>query len=965
MTRTTRFLTVLLFSSSTMLFGCQSSIRPGAPPLTRAAAANYGQMPLSFEANHGQAKEPVQFLARGTNATLYLTPSEAALEVRSGQPTTNHQPPATALVKMKLLGANNQLRLQGQQELSGKSNYFSGNDPQAWKTDIPTYQKVKYEEVYDGIDLVYYGNQQQLEYDFIVQPGADPSAIKLNFEGAEEISLNEAGELVLQTAAGEVKQHRPVVYQEINGKRQEIAGNYVLAASSEVHFALGEYDTTQPLVIDPVIVYATFFGTVAPTTIAVDKDGNAVLAGQIAATTGAYQNGSGQSVVKLNASGTAVIFSATFITGEGVGVSGLALDAQGNIYVTGSTNTSLFPTTPGAFQTSFGLAGANFTNAFVMKLNAQGNQLLYSTYLKGDQVKGNAAKYNKGWSIAVDKDGNAYVAGGTYVLDFPVTPGAIQPQLLSDNKGGNAFVTKLNASGTGLLYSTYLGSGGTGDQATSLAIDVQGNAYVAGFTYNGWDGQNRPRLTPFPRTSGAYQTTDMFGVAEGFGVAYAFVSKINPSGTTLIYSTLVGSTYTPTNGAPQIAIDGDNCAYVTAATTSISFPTTPGVFKPQGGGETGDINVDSFVTKLNQTGSALMYSTYLGASQVDRTYGLAVDAEKNVYVAGYTISPDFPQIGGQSLTLPENGVATFVTKLNASASALISSQLLVTTRGYALAVDQNSNVYLTGAGFEGFQVTAGAFQTTPPSRFNSGFVAKISTPRSATTVDGAAYIGENLAAESIVSSFGANLALSTLSANSLPLPTTLAGTTVKVKDSSGTERAAQLFFVSPTQVNFQIPLGTVNGAAMITITNNDGGVSLSPVQIVNVKPSLFSADTTGRGIAAAHVQRAGSLTYEPVVKYDFTKGQYVALPIDLGAANEQVYLVLYGTGLRLRSSLSQVTATIGGTAATVSFAGAQPDFVGLDQVNVLIPRSLIGRGMVDVTLNVDGKPANTVKVSVK
>ena len=951
-------LVVVLFSHdvvpSTAVRSGGGAARATAPTQARVTAG-YGQVPLSFEANHGQAQEPVKFLARGTNATLYLLPDEAALEVQQAENKT-------ALVKMKLVGANKQPQLQGQEELPGKSNYFSGNKPNGWKTNIPTYQRVKYSQVYEGIDLVYYGNQQQLEYDFIVQPSADPGAIKLRLEGAEQISLNAQGELVLTTAAGEVKQRKPVIYQEVNGSRQEIEGNYVLTEACEVQFAVGPYDHHQPLVIDPVISYTTFFGTLPATAIAVDKEGNAVVAGRIAATPGAYQSGSEQSVAKLNASGTAVLFSATFNAGDGGQINDLALDAQGNVYLTGRTSTSQFPTTPGAFQTDFGLKGANFHNAFVMKFNAQGNALLYSTFLKGDQLTGNTLKLNQGWAIAVDRDGSAYVTGDTNALDFPVTTGAFQTQNLSQNRTG--FVAKLNAIGTGLIYATFLGSGSNGDHGTSIALDTAGNAYMTGITSNGWMGQTRPRSLAFPVTSGAFQTTDDVGNA---GI---YVTKLNTTGSALVYSTLLGRWYTSESFPPQIAVDSANCAYIAGTTISAAFPTTPGAFKTQGGGastiRSGDINVDGFVAKLNAAGSGLLYSTYIGGNDTDRCLGIAVDADQNVHLTGMTNSADFPQIGlpPQSIGLGDN-TGAFVVKMNPNGTALSQAIFLRQGNGQAIDTDQAQNVFIAGSAFPSFMTTAGAFQAVSTTSFAGGFVAKLSTPRSATTVDAASYTGETLAAESIASVFGLGLALTTRNAATTPLPTTLAGTTVQVKDSVGTQRESPLFFASPTQVNFQIPSGTANGPATITITNSEGAVSVSQVQIVNVKPAIFSADATGRGWAGAQIQRSGSTIYEPVVTFDPIRGQIVAVPIDLGTVNEQVYLVLYCTGIRLRSSLNAVTAKIGGIDTQVTYAGTQNGFVGLDQANVLLPRSLIGRGDINIELNVDGKSANVVKVKMK
>ena len=314
------------------------------------------------------------------------------------------------------------------------------------------------------------------------------------------------------------------------------------------------------------------------------------------------------------------------------------------------------------------------------------------------------------------------------------------------------------------------------------------------------------------------------------------------------------------------------------------------------------------MTKLNPTGSALVYSTFLSGNYIEESIGIVVDAEGNATIGGRTYSSNYPQTGTPEPFTEWTGI---VTKLNATGSALLHSRLIPLVRPERLAADASGDLYLIGLGKPELQLSPNAYATK-----GAPILAKLRLPKSAVTVSAANYSGSPLACEAIVSAFGTGFATTTQNASSLPLPTTLGGTTIQVTDSVGTQRNSLLFFISPTQVNFQIPAGTANGPASITITSQAGDTFVSNVEIANVVPSLFSADTTGRGIAAAHVQRAGSLTFEQV---DPFKGQFVALPIDLGAASEQVYLILYGTGIRLRSNLNNVTATIGSTSATVSF----------------------------------------------
>jgi uncharacterized protein (TIGR03437 family) len=951
--------------------------------------ANYGKLPLSFEINRGQADKQVKFLARAGGSSLLLTNNEAVLtlsreEKSKGAKKAEQRFPLdesphriTSTIRMKLLNANPNPRIVGMEEQQAKSSYFTGSDPKQWTTDVPNYAKVKYEQVYPGIDLIFYGNPQKLEYDFIVAPGADPKQIKLNFAGAQKMRLNKDGDLVLKTEAGEVRQHSPTIYQEVNGARREISGGYLLV-DNQIGFKVGAYDAGKALIIDPVFAYATFFGITPATAIAVDAAGNAYVVGEIPATPGAFQVPNGfLSVTKLNATGTAVIYSAIFSGNTDDRINDIAVDAAGNAYFTGRVESPDYPTTPGAFQTSFGREANTYYNAFVTKLNAAGNALVYSTFLKGDTPSPvTEPKVNNANAIALDVQGNVYVTGYTNATDFPTTLGAFQSQIATypRSSGSNfppldAFVTKLNPSGTGLVYSTFLGSGSNDDQGKDIVIDSSGNAYITGGTSNGRVDVRLPQGTPFPVTPGAYQTTDTYGSGGGFIVSYAFVTKLNPTGTSLIYSTLLGS-FAISSSPIGLAVDSSGNAYVSSITFSTTFPITPGAYQTVGGGKSvsfpGDDNVDCFISKLNPTGNALVYSTYLGGDYVDRCFGLKVDAEGNVHVAGLTTSADFPQIGLPPQTIgvgEESG--GFVAKLNATGSAVIQSIFVKQARVEAIALDGAGNAYATGtAGL--LQPTPNAYQTTPSNRL-SGFVAKITSPRSFATVSAASYTAD-LASEVIASAFGAGLATATQVATTTPLPTTLAGTTIKVKDSTGIERNAPLFFVSPTQINYLVPTSAAIGAAAITVNSADGALSVTTARITNVAPGLFTANASGQGVAAAvalRIKADGTQTFEPVARFDPAQNQLVAVPIDLGSETDQVFLILYGTGIRFRSSLAAVSTKIGGADVQVTFAGALTDFVGLDQVNMRLPRSLIGRGVVDVALAVDGKPANTVRASIK
>jgi beta-propeller repeat-containing protein len=701
---------------------------PAAAATDARLSESYGKLPLQFEANRGQTHKDVRFLSRGPGYSLYLTAGEAVLvlakpDTKRDTRSTQVRPDAPAqansvALRMSLVGAARKPQVTGLDELPGKANYFVGKDPAKWRTNVPTYAKVQYRNVYPGIDLVYYGNQRQLEYDFVVAPGADPNKIVLGFKGAEKLEIDVAGDLVLHAAGGDIRQHKPVIYQDIDGVRQEVASGYVRKGANHVAFKVAAYDTNRPLVIDPVVLsYSTYLGGSARdlgTGIAVDAAGNAYVTGNATSvnfptTPGASQTIFGGDIngdvfiTKLNPAGSALVYS-TYLGGSGMDQgAGIAVDAAGNAYVTGYTRSNDFPVTAGAFQTAFaGSAGAG--DAFVAKINATGSGLVYSTYLggNGDELNDFLA------GIAVDAAGNAYVAGSTRSTDFPTTAGAFQS--VHSGAFDNAFVTKLDPAGSTLVYSTFLGE----SLGHGIAVDANGNAYVTG-TVQG----------AFPTTPGSFQP-------NGGGAVDAFVTKLDFTGTTLVYSTRLGGGSFESGQA--IAVDAAGNAYVTGDTRSTNFPTTPGAFQPTFGGALNPPNPhsppdpDAFVTKLDPSGSVLIYSTYLGGSGSERGLGIAVDADGNAYVTGWTASTNFPTtVGAFQLTL--GGVTDgFVTKLNSTGIALVYSSYLGGTgndNGSGVAVDADSNAYVTGwTASTNFPTTAGAFQL-----FNGGdvdaFVAKI------------------------------------------------------------------------------------------------------------------------------------------------------------------------------------------------------------------------------------------------
>jgi hypothetical protein len=677
-----------------LLLGATARTEPALPP---RVMDSYGKLPLSFEANRGQTARQVKFLARGPGYTLFLTGDAAVLSL--------HRQKANAVLRMRLLGANARASVTGANALPGKSNYFIGSDPSQWHTNVPTYSAVKYAGVYPGIDLVYHGNQRLLEYDFLVAPGADPQTIGIRFQGARKLTVNREGALVIGLGGSEVIEPAPVVYQEIGGQRQTVAGRYVLRGRGRVGFSVAEYDRRQPLVIDPTLVYSTYLvggGWYSGGGVAVDASGNAYVTGgtgssDFPTTPGAFQTafGGGHThafVTKLNATGSAVVYS-TYLGGSSLDYgNGIVVDATGNAYVTGQTWSSDFPTTQDAFQTYPSGRG----DAFVTKLNAAGSALVYSTYLGGGDAAG-------GNGIAVDASGNAYVTGSADSGGFPTTPGAFQT---SSGGAGGAFVSKLNAAGSALVYSTYLaGNDNAYVYGNGISIDASGEAYVTG-------GTSSPN---FPTTPGAFQTT----FAGGAGCA--FVSKLNAAGSALVYSTFLGGS----GGAEGIAVDASGNAYVTGLTNSADFPTTPGALQTAYGG-----NADAFVSKLNVAGSALVYSTYLGGNSEDFGTGITVDASGNAYVTGTTYSSDFPTTTGTFQTTYAGNADAFVSKLNASGSTLLYSTYLGGSgmdEGTGIALDASSNAYVVGITDSiDFPTTPGAFQTTTYGAKGNIFVSKLS-----------------------------------------------------------------------------------------------------------------------------------------------------------------------------------------------------------------------------------------------
>ena len=669
------------------------TLAPAQTPASRQsspAAIDYGKLPISFEANQGQTDPAVQFLAHGQGYTFLLSPGDAALSLRAAAPASTGE--RTSLIRLHLAGADAHAVPQNEDPQITKTNYFIGNNPAKWHTNISNYGRVRYRSVYPGIDLVYYGNQRQLEHDFIVAPQADPSAIQISIAGTQTLRIDKpTGDLILTTPAGTVRLLKPVTYQQQDGERRLIPSTYKLLSKNRIGFSVGPYDRSQSLVIDPVLLYSTYLG------------------------------GSGRAVPANGVKGD-----------QG---NAITIGADGSAYLTGSTYSYDFPVTSGVYQTVNHATANSFTsNVFVSRLNPSGSALLTSTYLGGSGFEGDA-----GNAIALDSDGNIYIGGSTASADFPVTSGAYQTTMpdLGPYGSPTGFVAKLSPDAASLLYSTYLGgpnNSGVVDasQVNGIAVNTAGNAYVTGPTAS----------TDFPTTTGAFQTTAAYGGG-------AFVTELSADGSSLVYSTYVGSGESPSDAysypgviSNAIAIDSAGNAYITGIST-VGVPVTANAYQSSPNG------IAAFFIKLDPSGKHELYGTYLGGSnlagacsQVDNSCGdsgnsIAVDNAGNAYIAGTTQSTSFPELNPLGELFPtgpaSSGFGTssaFAAKFETTPSTGLKYATLLAgdnSTGTAIAIDSTGNAYVAGSATTGYFYPS-TDALTPAQSFgqNAPFVAKIS-----------------------------------------------------------------------------------------------------------------------------------------------------------------------------------------------------------------------------------------------
>ena len=805
-----------------------------------------------------------------------------------------------------------------------KSHYFIGRDPRKWRSDVSHYSRILYSDLYPGINVVYYGVGGHLRYDFVVHPGANPEQIRLQVEGAEELFIGQDGTLVLSTTFGELRQTDLTVYQEVAGKRQTVEGSFQIIAENQVTFRVPNYNRQLPLVVDPVLEFATFVGLGVDegNAVAVDGEGNVYLAGMASSNFSTINGNVGDTfshnlyVTKMDPTGSTIFYSSVLGGERTDRAFGIAVDDVGCAYLTGFTDSNQFPVTAGAIQVRYAGPPPPEENAtgggdgFIVKICKEGTTLEYATYLGG-------RNNDFGWDIAVDSDGQAHVTGPTWSDDFPTTEGALQNEFGGDVAlfRSDTFVSKVDIHGTDLVYSTYMGN--ERSEGRGIAVDASGNAYVTG----------KADLN-FLRTPNALST-------EG-GLSDPFVAKFDPTGT-VIYSAVFGGKFNDLG--TDIAVDKTGSAYVVGETNSPDFPATDGAFQRALADAPPSFDPDSatdaFVAKLNAEGSDLVFATYLGGNKFDGSAAIGLDSAGHAFIAGISISTDFPLTDdafqrtfagrgdGFGFIRRRNG-DLFIAHIDGERGDLLFSSYLGGKFDEGsfvhVAVDDLGSAYVVSSTISpDFPVTPGSLDDT--FSFTEGVVAKISSDT--LPVHGASFSRGPVAPESWVTLFGTHFADGFLRADFLPLPTTLGGVSVMVRDSAGDEHLARLHVVSPNQINLILPADVAAGPAALIVHLASGERVTTGAFVQPVSPGIFTANGDGRGVPAAFaitIHPDGSFEEVPVFQTG-PEGDQITVPIDLGEPDDIVAVSLFGTGIRGVGDLSEVHAWVGGDPVEVVFAG--------------------------------------------
>jgi uncharacterized protein (TIGR03437 family) len=821
-------------------------------------------------------------------------------------------------------------------------NYLIGAQPHLWRTNIPTFRGVRYREIYRGIDVVF----NDREYDFVVEPGADPSEIEIEVRGALHVRFDDAGGLLLRLPNGTLRQPKPKAFQ--GGRTVPV--RFVRRSADRFGFATGEYDRARPLIIDPVLLYSTYLGG----------------------------SGSETRIVGLG-------------SGSQVKTAGIAVDADGNAYITGFTESANFPTVNG-----FEPVWSGSTDAFVAKVNPSGNTLVYATYLGGPE------RLDRGFDVAVDEQGNAYVTGRTQSPRFPVR-NPFQPALRGEE---DCFVAKLHPSGGSLLWSTYFG-GGNNDDCHSIAV-WNASVYVAGETQS----PDFP-LEAFVNNAFLGNPTDVF------------VARFDPQGSRLIFSTFLGGG--GLDDVEDLAVDVQGNVYVAGHTQSANVPlvpfqppdgppgTLPRILQQNHGGA-----VDAYLVRYSSIGQ-MQFATYLGGAQVDAAFGIAVRSAEDVYLAGASFSGDFP-ITGQPFQREHGGAAdAWLARIDTETPRMIASTFLggpgnelataVAVDGagrawiaglasaglpirdaiqsnyggddsdaflarldgaaanlefstffggsgedgaFGLAVDRSGNAYVTGfTESENFPVSASALQNRFGGGRSDAFVLKVGDVSGPAVLSAASLTVRPLAPDSFATIIAPDLA---------------GATAVFVIDRTGAERPASISAAVPTQVNFVMPAELAQGPATVRVLRNTVEIARATVEIAPVSPGIFTANANGIGAPAAVVLRTdptGAQSVIPVFTCGIAPGTCSPAPIDISGP-ARFDLILFGTGIRGRSALAGVLVRIGPSSFfPAQYAGPQPETPGLDQVNVQLLPVLTGSGEVDVEVLVDGQTSNRARIALR
>ncbi len=933
--------------------------KPEAPAASRAAArpkiAGLRNLPLLFEpavlgdgevgadSGNGQGRSvdgpgdstenaAPAFVARGEGYALRLQGPSAEFAVGGRS------------LQLSFAGANRQARPEPLEPQAARISYFVGKDAAHWRTGVRLFGRVRYREIYPGIDIEFYGRHGRLEFDWIVRPGADPSRIRLQLDGADGIEQTAAGDLTARVGDFPVHLKIPRVYQpeglsrpsdlsqsagkspsgdpEQAGDANEIAGRFRLLADNRIGLELGGYDAARPLIIDPVLSFSTLVGGIYGDNgydVAVDAQGFVYVTGLthelgFLHTPGAVTAPAGSSVhafvVKLNPEGSELEYAAVIGGTREDQARAIALDADGNVYLTGTTFSTDFPVTSNALQPQF--AGGNI-DIFVVKLSADGSELLYSSYLGGQRQE-------FGNSIAVASDGSVYVAGSTLADDFPVLPDALQPVKRGDNY--DAFLVKMDLNAPQLSASTFLG-GADRDDILDMALDPTGNVVVTGETVS----------KDFPTTPDAFQR-------ENGGVTTAFVTKLTPDLSEILFSTYLGGSID--DHGQTVAVDDAGGIYVAGRTLSTDFPVTLGAL--QGRFVRGAFFGDAFVTKVSADGSKLIYSTYLGGSSDEEVNGIAVDGTGQATVTGGTGSNDFPLTSNAVQGAIAGLDDVFVTRLSADGSRAIYSTLLGGEKGdrtLGIAAAGPGAVVVVGTTVSpDYPATAGSLQTEVRgadaggdalvARFDQLFAPVFSdnaVVNAASLQRGAVAPGE------IVSIFGESLGPPNPVAAKLTedgLLSTRLGETRVLFDGV----AAPLIFAADGQISAVVPY-SVAGKASVDVQVEFFGVLSDAVSlaVAAASPALFTQNSQGWGPAAALNQDYTLNT----VNNPAGRGSIVILFATGEGMTDQAADGVLATP-PLAQPLLPITVTVGGAPAEVLYAGAAPGLVaGVMQLNVRIP----------------------------